>query len=125
MPEQRQYKREEVEFVLKFRIKDSNENFKYAYYENISLGGVKIVDLSTPVERGTIIEIELSLPYTPNSALSNSLLIEGTTAHCGKGLETNKFNCGVQFTGISKDKTEKLNMFLQYANGAQKLKEED
>lgn len=125
MSDQRKHKREDVEFVLKFRIKDSDENFKYAYYENISLGGVKIVELSSPIERGTIIEIELSLPYTPNSALANSLLIEGTTAHCAETKPTMKFSCGVQFTGISAEKTEKLNIFLQYANGAKQLKEED
>lgn len=125
MSEQRKHKREDVEFVLKFKPKETGESFKYAYYENISLGGVKVVDLGHYVERGTLIQIELSLPYTPNSALANPLLIEGKTAHCEQDKTTGKYNFGVQFLEMPKEKTDKLKLFLQYANGNTALNEED
>lgn len=123
MSDKRQHKREDIEFVLKYKAKDSSDSFKYAYYENISLGGVMMVDLKHSFERGTPIVIELSLPYTPNSSLANSILIDGLTAYCEETMP-NKYNCGVQFIDLSEEKSEKLNIFLQYANGGTQTKEE-
>jgi len=107
--------REEMEFVLKFKLEGSNDSFGYTYYENISIGGVYIVGLERRIEKDTIIELELSMPATPESisVYMTTLRLFGRITHCTEN-PANKanFNCGVEFIDVSPEKKNTIQRVL-------------
>jgi c-di-GMP-binding flagellar brake protein YcgR len=113
--ERRQHERQDVEFILKYKTHNSSDNFEYAYYQNISLGGILIIEIDKELAHNTTIDIELSMPYTPDTALMNSLQISGKVVYCVKNREkVKKFDCGIEFIDLSSEKKKILDKFLKY-----------
>ncbi|MFC2140252.1 PilZ domain-containing protein [Candidatus Auribacterota bacterium] len=111
----RKYTREDVEFILKYRPLDQEGNLEYAYYQNISLGGVFIIDVESQFCKDALLEIELSLPYTPDTSLADALQLKGRVAYCGEDKEQiKKYNYGIEFVEMDDAKKTKLAQFLRY-----------
>lgn len=113
--EKRKHPREQVEFLLKYRVCGSESHFKYAYYKNISLGGVLIIELDQKLLPGALVEIELSMPSLTSSSFANALLILGKIVYCKRCRKKPRiFDCGIEFVEMDEEKKNILEQFLKY-----------
>jgi len=123
-PERRKHEREDVEFVLKYRC-NSDEDFEYTYYQNISLGGVYVIELPNRLKRGVVLELEFLAPSTPNHSPNkiDAIHLYSKVVYCRRNKsKPDTFDCGIEFVDLSEESVAAVSKFLEQIKHLKQIK---
>ncbi|MFC2140251.1 PilZ domain-containing protein [Candidatus Auribacterota bacterium] len=111
--EDRKHHRLPTDFILKYKIHQSQEDLKFGQCKNISLGGIFVVEVDEHLAPNTLLDLELSLPPTFAEG-KNHFNLSSVVMHCTKSADKENFNCGLKFMEKDKQGLKILEKYLHY-----------
>jgi hypothetical protein len=106
--EKREHSRVSGDFVVKYKVRNIENNFSYADCENISSQGILIREKQRRLPLAIQVDMELSM-YKREKPLA----ISGVVFHCRKCPKKRVFKCGIKFIDLDYEKRLLLAEFLK------------